>query len=173
MQANLKRASEIRAETAEMQLQALREVENLNLLISSAKQHLKNLEAKVAEAKNTNKKFAEENIPFFTSFILGYWGETNETINETAQFIENNQDYLKAIGVNRYYIYPGSKDFMNIHELSQKYKCKLEYLPNLQSYIILEQGNLSGEFIEQKCNELESLYNEPVYFESVRSWRFR
>ena len=62
---------------------------------------------------------------------------------------------------------------MNIHELSQKYKCKLEYLPNLQSYIILEQGNLSGEFIEQKSNELESLYNEPVYFESVRSWRFR
>lgn len=119
------------------------------------------------------KKFTEENIPFFTSFILGYWGETNETINETAQFIENNQDYLRAIGVNRYYIYPGSKDFMNIHELSQKYKCKLEYLPNLQSYIILEQGNLSGEFIEQKSNELESLYNEPVYFESVRSWRFR
>jgi putative NIF3 family GTP cyclohydrolase 1 type 2 len=34
VQANLKRASEIRAETAEMQLQALHEVENLNLLIS-------------------------------------------------------------------------------------------------------------------------------------------
>ncbi len=119
------------------------------------------------------KKFSEERIPFFTSFILGYWGENSKTITETSTFIEDNREFLKSIGVNRFYIYPGTYDFDNITELSKKYSCQLEYLENFQSYVILKQGEFSGGEIEMKCQELESKYNDPTYYENVRKWRFR
>ena len=133
----------------------------------------RNPEHYIERSKMVLKKFSEEKIPFFTSFILGYWGENWNTINETKQFIFENRDYLRAIGVNRFYIYPGTYDFDNVHELSQRYNCKTQFMEDLQSYLILNQGELSGDEIEEVCRSIETECNDPVYFENVRSWRFR
>lgn len=127
----------------------------------------------IERSRKVLKKFSEEGIPFFTSFILGYWGENWDTIKETREFLCENRDYLKAIGVNRFYIYPGTYDFDNVLELSKRYNCKTEFLSDLQSYQILRQGNLTGEEIENECRILEKEHNDTLYFDNVRSWRFR
>lgn len=118
------------------------------------------------------KVFSELKIPFFSSFILGYWGETIQTIEETASFIGNHEEYLKAIGVNQYYVYPGSKDYDHINELAQMYDCRITYLPDIQSYSIEQQGSIPSTEIQDYCSRLERKYNDIEYFEKVRSWRF-
>ncbi len=127
----------------------------------------------ISRSQTVLKKFTEEGIPFFTSFILGYWGENWNTINETRNFINDNREYLKAIGVNRFYIYPGTHDFDNIIRLSKLYDCETKFISNLQSYVILRQGVLTDKEIERECHSLETQYNDPIYFKNVRSWRFR
>lgn len=118
------------------------------------------------------KVFGELNIPFFSSFILGYWGETEQTIAETFTFIKNNKDYFKAIGVNQYYVYPGSTDYDHISELAKVYRCKINCLSDIQSYSIEKQGEITSSEIQNYCNILENQYNDQEYFEKVRSWRF-
>ena len=80
---------------------------------------------------------------------------------------------MKAIGVNRFYIYPGTHDFDNIIRLSKLYDCETKFISNLQSYVILRQGVLTDKEIERECHSLETQYNDPIYFKNVRSWRFR
>lgn len=133
----------------------------------------RNPEHYIERSKMAIKKFSEENIPFFTSFILGYWGENQDTINETKCFIYKNRDCLRAIGVNRFYIYPGTYDFDNVQELSHVYGCKIQYLDELQLYSILRQRDFTGEEIEKICRSIEIDCNDPDYYEKVRSWRFR
>ena len=127
----------------------------------------------IERSKRIFKKFSDDEIPFFTSFILGYWGENRESVNETIEFLSENREYVRAIGVNKFYIYPGTYDFDNVIALSQKYNCKTEFLEDLQSYQILRQGSLTGEEIERLCQLIEIQQNDSLYLENVRNWRFR
>ena len=130
VQANLKRASEIRAETAEMQLQALREVENLNLLISSAKQHLKNLEAKVAEAKNTNKKFAEENSELSTEI-----GDYIQSIKNLSAFLDFFYAKMRAeVPLSAKEVFKVSIADFKTKSVSEKLRIVLNSLASLQNF---------------------------------------
>lgn len=127
----------------------------------------------LAKSRTIFQMFSELHIPFFTSFILGYWGESTETIQETVNFIAENAAYLKAIGVNRYYIYPGSYDFSHIDQLAQEYQSVVSFSPELQIYWIEQSSGYSGAEIEKLCQKLEDSCNDPVYLEKVRNWRFR
>jgi radical SAM superfamily enzyme YgiQ (UPF0313 family) len=118
------------------------------------------------------KKFTQLGIPYFTSFILGYWGENKKTLIQNRTFLEQHCEYLSAIGVNRYYIYPGSWDFDNIISLCRKYNNTVKFIPQLQTYILENKVFFSGNEIELYCNELEVMCNHEKHMEDVRRWRF-
>ena len=78
----LKKASEIQAETAKMQIQATREIDNINALITSTTRHVKNLEEKIAKAKKTNANFASTNA------------ELSAEVRNNVQSIKKLSDFL-------------------------------------------------------------------------------
>jgi radical SAM superfamily enzyme YgiQ (UPF0313 family) len=126
----------------------------------------------IQTSHETFRAFWENGIPFFTSYIFGYWGETEETISETLEFIENNKQYLKAIAANQYYIYPGSTDFNGVNELCSKYQAIVRLDPQLHIYTFDNLGDMSAERIRCLCTTLENEFNDPEYFSKVRAWRF-
>lgn len=119
------------------------------------------------------KEFSKYNIPYFVSFILGYWGETLETINETEEFIKLNKKYLKAISVNHYHIYPGASDYANLDILCSQHNVKYTINSQNQLIYIEPQNGISFQNIQAKCKQIENDQNtDTEYYNNVRSWRF-
>ena len=127
----------------------------------------------VDEAHHIFRAFSEQGIPFFVSLILGYWGENRNTVKETQQFLEENKNYVKAISVNRYQIYPGSYDYGNFEALLKQYDTDYHIDPANKLITLNRMNDLSGEEIDELCNALSHRYNSDVdYYRLVRDWRF-
>ena len=127
----------------------------------------------IDEAHYIFKAFSEQGIPFFVSLILGYWGENRSTVKETQQFLEENKNYVKAISVNRFQIYPGSYDYEHFKVLLKQYDTDYHIDPANKLITLNRMNDLSGEEIDELCNTMSTQYNSDVdYFKLVRDWRF-
>lgn len=115
-------------------------------------------------------------INLWCNFIIGYVGETPETLNQTVQFILRNRHKIGFLTCSTLYACPGSQILDEYDSLAQQYGISVEpegSIPDAYHLKINPSADFTQNQMKALAQILPKIVNTRQSFSNVYAWRWQ
>lgn len=119
------------------------------------------------------KILKKNKIPNWTNVIIGYPGETSETLKECSDFLFENQQLFDILHFSPYMLYPGSYDFQNFGQLFKLYGCTTKdntWSQETEVCTVNPSEHFSFEEVEIVAKIYQKMFNTKESFITSLQW---
>ena len=118
--------------------------------------------------------YHDHGIHTAANFIVGYLGETHDTVRETFAFLEANRDSLDSVWGGGLVAYPDSPFARDFAPYAERYGARLErvspFCDALSTYPVSPSADLSYEDVQRYTSEVHALFFDEERFYHHYKW---